>query len=210
MEKSPVRKRNTRGEGDRLRRELVSAARALLEETGNEDAVTLRAVARRAGVTAPSIYAHFGDAGAILLEVVQEAFGELAGALRAAGSGAATAAERLDALCAAYVQFAAGSPHRYRIMFGRHGSARTGAVAAPRPLHELAGAEAIGMLIEALSDCAADGSSASADPRADAVALWTGLHGYASARNALPAFPWPEGLLPAMVGRLAVLRGPAG
>ena len=48
-----VRPRNRRGEGARLRAEIVDAATALIDESGG-DALTLRAVARRAGISAPS------------------------------------------------------------------------------------------------------------------------------------------------------------
>lgn len=48
--------RNRRGEGALLRTEILTAATELIEAGGDERAVTLRAVARRAGIAAPSIY----------------------------------------------------------------------------------------------------------------------------------------------------------
>ncbi|MFE4174115.1 TetR/AcrR family transcriptional regulator [Streptomyces sp. NPDC056909] len=78
-----VRSRNRRGEGARLRADILAAATDLLDR-GDERAVTLRAVARQAGIAAPSIYPHFPDRPAIMLAVVREAFGELSGRLRAA------------------------------------------------------------------------------------------------------------------------------
>jgi AcrR family transcriptional regulator len=71
------RVRNARGEGDRLRSDIVGAARAILLEEGHEAAITLRAVARRVGIAAPSIYPHFPSAAAIVQAVVVEAFGDL-------------------------------------------------------------------------------------------------------------------------------------
>ena len=56
-----TRARNRRGEGARLRDDIVAAAVALLDETGDQAAVSLRAVARRVGIAAPSIYRHFAD-----------------------------------------------------------------------------------------------------------------------------------------------------
>jgi AcrR family transcriptional regulator len=50
------RVRNRRGQGGRLRTDIVTAAAELLDEAGTEQAVTLRAVARRIGIAAPSIY----------------------------------------------------------------------------------------------------------------------------------------------------------
>ena len=90
-----ARTRNRRGEGARLREDILAAATALLDELGTEEAVTLRAVARRAGITAPSIYSHFPDRQAILLAVVRDAFTELTETLREAA--ARTIAGRADA-----------------------------------------------------------------------------------------------------------------
>ena len=54
-----TRHRNPRGQGTRLSEDIVAGALALIERTGSAEAVTLRAVAREAGIAAPSIYAHF-------------------------------------------------------------------------------------------------------------------------------------------------------
>ncbi|CAM5674976.1 TetR family transcriptional regulator OS=Streptomyces antimycoticus OX=68175 GN=SANT12839_040660 PE=4 SV=1 [Streptomyces antimycoticus] len=72
-----ARARNRRGEGSRLREDIISAAAALLDETGDEHAITLRSVARKVGIAAPSIYPHFPDQPAIMLAVVQREFAEL-------------------------------------------------------------------------------------------------------------------------------------
>ncbi|MFI6990478.1 TetR/AcrR family transcriptional regulator [Nonomuraea wenchangensis] len=77
------RGRNRRGEGARLRADILTAATGLLDR-GGERALTLRAVAREAGVTAPSIYLHFPGRPAILLAVVHAAFAELARRIEAA------------------------------------------------------------------------------------------------------------------------------
>ena len=68
------------GDGDTVRGRIVGAARRLLEERGVEAAVTLRAVAREAGVSAPSIYHHFSDLNAVLDAVITEAYTEYAAA----------------------------------------------------------------------------------------------------------------------------------
>src|SRR4051812_4498331 len=80
----PVHTRNRRGEGGHLRRDILAAAVALLDETGDENALTLRAVARRAGISAPSIYPHFADRTTLMLTIVQDAFAELSGHLEKA------------------------------------------------------------------------------------------------------------------------------
>ncbi|MGY4970008.1 TetR/AcrR family transcriptional regulator, partial [Streptomyces nigrescens] len=57
-EQAAVRARNPRGQGERLREELLRATERLLEEVGSEDALSLRAVARAAGVAAPRLDRH--------------------------------------------------------------------------------------------------------------------------------------------------------
>ena len=79
-----ARQPNRRGEGVRLRSEILAAAAKILDATGDENAVTLRAVARAAGISAPSIYAHFPNRQAILLAVVEDAFSDLTDHLRTA------------------------------------------------------------------------------------------------------------------------------
>lgn len=200
MTSTTTRQRNRRGDGARLRADLVAAARSILEESGEDSAVTLRAVARRAGVAAPSIYAHFADRDAVLLEVVRESFEDLDARLEAAWESGGGSADRLLAICAAYTDFAVRHPHRYRLMFSRHGTGRQ-----PAPVRTSA-TQAIGVLVDAVGACAADGSSASGNPESDAVALWAGLHGFAGLHSAVPGFPWPEGVLEELARRLARLR----
>ena len=56
QEQAEVRRRNPRGQGDRLREEIISAASELIAESGDADQLSLRAVAKRIGIAAPSIY----------------------------------------------------------------------------------------------------------------------------------------------------------
>ena len=206
---TPVdRVRNRRGEGGRLRAEILRAGTELLDETGQEQSVTLRAVARRVGIAAPSIYGHFPDRESILLAVVQEAFGELTGALRdgrAAAGGEPVA--RLRAVSAAYLDFAQVRPQRYRVMFGGVWDATDAVLAATVTRAEVValGQDALTVLAEALRDCVDAGRSASTDPLGDAVALWVGLHGLAHQRAVVPNFPWPAGIAAQLVERLALL-----
>ena len=76
-----ARRRNARGQGVRLADDIVAGALALIERTGSDEAVTLRAVAREIGIAAPSIYAHFADREAIIMAVVVRVFDELSEAI---------------------------------------------------------------------------------------------------------------------------------
>jgi AcrR family transcriptional regulator len=200
------RPRNRRGEGAKLRTDILDAAAALLEETGDEQAVTLRAVARKVGISAPSIYRHFADRQAILLALAQEAFAELADRLAAAtGTDPAT---RLHAVCGAYLDFAATWPQRYQVMFGGlwNGAEAVEQAAVTDAEVGALGREALGVIVTALTDCVAAGGSTSTDPGADAVALWLGLHGLAQQRAVSTRFPWPADIVERLIAPLAHLR----
>ncbi|URM99465.1 TetR/AcrR family transcriptional regulator [Actinomadura madurae] len=72
---------------DRMRaatvREISETARRILVEEGAE-AVTLRAIAREMGMTAPALYRYFGSHGELLRHLVGDLFSELTGELHAA------------------------------------------------------------------------------------------------------------------------------
>ncbi|MFI1222476.1 MULTISPECIES: TetR/AcrR family transcriptional regulator [unclassified Streptomyces] len=201
-----ARARNRRGEGGLLREEIVAAAKELLDETGDDRAITLRSVARRVGIAAPSIYPHFPDQPAIMFAVVTQEFAGLAAGLRAAVEEAGDSPRRrLHAVCDAYLAFGRLHPERYRTMFGGlwmpdlDGSSVTaGDLAA-------LGAESMRILVDALGDCVEAGESTSTDVPADAVALWVGLHGLAHQRAVSPSFPWPEGIAARVITPLAHL-----
>ena len=84
-----VRERNRRGEGAKLRTDILAAATELLERTGSEEAVTLRAVARQVGISAPSIYSHFPEREAIVDAIVDDAFRDFNAAIKDASDAAA-------------------------------------------------------------------------------------------------------------------------
>lgn len=202
------RARNRRGEGAQLRGDILRAAQHLLDEAGGQ-AVTLRAVARRAGISAPSIYPHFSDPDAILFALAQDAFAALEQELRRAQEASGDATGRLRATCTAYLDFARTWPHRYRVMFGAVWDAREARERFPERSEELArlGTGSFAVLVDALAACVAAGGSTSVDPFADATALWVGLHGLAQLRAAAPLFPWPPHLEDRLVTQLARLGG---
>ncbi|MGV9211048.1 TetR/AcrR family transcriptional regulator [Micromonospora sp. RB23] len=200
-----TRARNKRGEGAQLREEIVDAAMKLLEDDTAQN-MTLRGVARQAGISAPSIYPHFPDVDSILLAVAQRAFGILEQELGVLDDE--DPVERLRAICAAYLTFAERRPHQYRVMFGAVWDAAQALERTPAMAEELAvlGMGAFEIFRRTLADCVAAGRSASADPFADATALWVGLHGIAQLRVAAPLFPWPAGLRDSVIDRMALLR----
>lgn len=185
---------NKRGEGAKLRDEIVAAASGILGSTGSDDAVTLRAVARAAGITAPAIYAHFADRYDILRTVVATTFAELAAALNAAAVAHEQPVERLLAVGHAYLDFAAEHPHHYRVLFERHrasGANLSGTSTVNTDVRTMVGADAFGVLLDATAACIDSGASAAHDPVETTDRVWIGLHGQATLQASLPWHPWP-------------------
>ncbi|MDJ0866963.1 MAG: TetR/AcrR family transcriptional regulator [Myxococcota bacterium] len=110
------RPRSTYHHGN-LRPALVSAGVELLEAEGVE-ALTLRAVARRAGVSHGAPYNHFADRQALLAAVATEGFEQLGASIATAAAGVTAPRERLRALARGYLAFPAAHPELYRLMFG--------------------------------------------------------------------------------------------
>jgi AcrR family transcriptional regulator len=177
----PARKPNRRGEGGKLRADILAAAAALIEETGSEQSVTLREIARRVGIAAPSIYEHFPSREAIVYAVIDDVFGQFRAAIAQAMDAQPDPPGRLRAGCAAYLRFADQRPGQYRVLFGRYQH-----LGRRPPGRTATWAEAFGQLAAALRDCASD------DPHGDAVTIWAALHGYATLRASLPTFGWPD------------------
>ncbi|MGH2866988.1 MAG: TetR/AcrR family transcriptional regulator [Solirubrobacteraceae bacterium] len=99
-----------------LRTALVRAAMELLEESGRT-ALSLRAVARRAGVSPAAPYRHYADREALVSAVAAVGYRELAARLAAAHPSPSTP-EQLASVAIVYVQFAVERPALFRIMFG--------------------------------------------------------------------------------------------
>ncbi|MEA5360831.1 TetR/AcrR family transcriptional regulator [Amycolatopsis sp., V23-08] len=206
-EKTATRTRNRRGEGSRLRDEIVAAAVELLDETGDASAVTLRSVARHIGIAAPSIYRHFPDQPAIVLAAVQHAFAELDVELRAARDTATGPRQRLFAICDTYLAFAEAHPGRYRTMFGGLWMPDLTESSVTETDLSTLGRASIDLLRDALADCVDTGAATSTDIAADTVALWLGLHGLAHQRAVAPNFVWPPDIAERVVSSLAHLTG---
>ncbi|MCX4233674.1 TetR/AcrR family transcriptional regulator [Streptomyces sp. NPDC020707] len=182
----------------------MTAAVALLDETGDESAITLRSVARRVGIAAPSIYRHFSDQPAIMLAVVRNAFAELDERLRAAVEAADdTPRARLTALCEGYLEFAEAHPGRYRTMFGGFWMPDPGASSVTAEDLGALGDASLRRLGDALQECVTAGVAASTDVAADVVVLWLGLHGLAHQRAVAPSFPWPPDIADRLIATLA-------
>ena len=100
-----------------LRRALVSLALKILSEDGVAG-LSLRAVARRAKVSAMAPYRHFADKEALLAAVAEHGFRQLTIRFSAAAAAAPDPRAALNALGVAYVVFACDEPSLFKLMFG--------------------------------------------------------------------------------------------
>ena len=186
MSEAAVRPRSARGKGAELRGELLRAAMDLLTETGEEDAVSLRAVAQRVGVSVPSIYLHFADKQALLDAVCEEVFEALHVQMRAAAADATDVFDGLRRQGVAYVQFAIANPEHYRIVLMRkHESPSTG-----DPADLMMASSAFREFVASVQECV-DVGVLEGDAASLALQLWAAAHGVAALLVAKPYFPWP-------------------
>lgn len=109
------RRRAPRGSGEQLRDEILDATTDLLLETGHEKLVSIRSVAKRVGVTPPSIYLHFADKNTLLDAVCARYFERLDEVMQQMARDHASTVDRLWAQGMAYVRFALQTPELYRI-----------------------------------------------------------------------------------------------
>jgi len=174
------RTRARRGEGGRLREELLDAAERLLVDAGSDDALTLRAVAAAAGVSTPSVYLHFADREALLEAVCIRVWGELESLFHE--SRGDDPFHSLGQFGRAYARFAIDHPVQYRVLLMR-----------PAIQENKAADACFRLMVEAVSACV-DSGLLHGDPRTLALQLWSAVHGAVSLVIAQPHLPWPENL----------------
>lgn len=163
---------NKGGKAD-VRRTLLDAAVRLIDEEGLA-ALSMREVARRAGVSHQAPYHYFADRGAILATLAEEGFHLLTMCLRQAAKGAKNAVTRLETGGAAYVHFALAHRAHFRLMF-RPELAGDG----DHPQRDVAGKTAYAEL-RALAAATAGPKASEAEVDAHASYHWAVAHGLAT------------------------------
>jgi len=99
-----------------LSRALVDAARRILEAEGAA-ALSLRAVAREAGVSPAAPYHHFKDKTELLEAVAHGGWEEMSEIIAEARRSASDPTEGIGNIGIAYVKFARENPALYRLMY---------------------------------------------------------------------------------------------
>lgn len=157
-----------------LREALLTATLELIESEGI-GAVSLRQVARAAGVSPGAPYHHFPDRAALLTALSDEGFRRLTTELRDAKSSAAGPVDALPAMIETYVHFARRNPAYFQLMFRpelkkSHKS----------PQGEEAAEEAFAVLQDTVEAGIAAGVLKPVDEDVLALTLWSLVHGLAS------------------------------
>ena len=175
-----------------LRRALLDAALAILRERG-PDALTLRGVARAAGVSQTAPYRHFADRAALVAGVAEDGFRRLLARMRQAVAAPPAPGETeragLQRLALAYLRFALEHPAEYRIMFGPAlGNAAAGAAvdsaaeeaSGPLPASFVeARASVFAFLRGGITHLQERGMVRAGDASATALSAWALMHGLA-------------------------------
>ena len=100
-----------------LRKALVDAALGILKEEGIQ-LLSLRGVARRAGVSPTAPYSHFKDKTCLLAAVARKGYLAMGKSMELEAMGTITAKERMLGMARGYVKFAIGEKELFQLMFG--------------------------------------------------------------------------------------------
>lgn len=177
-----------------LRNALIRTCLAVLVENGVE-ALSLREVARRAGVSHTACYRHFADREALLAAVAAEGFERLQQDLTAASIGAPDAVTALQRGLHAYLNFGYAHPQYVQLMFGIDMSAR-------QPALKDVTTKAFDALVQLVTAALPTGSAPKS--RSLALALWAEVHGLLVLSTALRLQDIAPGDQPGDAARLAL------
>jgi AcrR family transcriptional regulator len=166
-----VAKKRAYHHGD-LRRALLEEAVRIIAKKG-VDALTLRSVGARLGVSRTALYRHFADKSALLEAVASEGFRMLRLQLLDAWEHQGRNSAAFEDMGMAYVRFAVANPAHYRVMFG----GRVEQSVDPDLARE--GAGAFQALVDALVALQARGTVRSEQPLRLAQFIWATVHGIA-------------------------------
>ena len=169
--KSPAKQPSRYHHGN-LPQAMLQAAVRTIQKQGME-ALTLRGVGERLGVSRTALYRHFADKQALLAAVAAEGFRTLRTALAEAWESAGRGRAGFEAMGLAYVRFAVTHPSHYRVMFG--GAVRAGGTNSPGD----PGTDAFQVLLDAITEQQAQGLVHGDEPRQLALYIWAVVHGVA-------------------------------
>ena len=184
------RARNPRGQGDRLREDLIQAAVALLGQTGDPEDVSIRAVAKAAGVSPTAAYRHFEDRDDLIVAACGANFEHFTEYLVERFGHVDDPFDRLLAAGEAYLSFATEDPGRYRVLFSNPVTKSIGADKWPETM---AGDTAFAQLVSLVQACVDAGAQPlERDATYLAYQIWTWMHGIVDLPITHPMMEFPD------------------
>jgi AcrR family transcriptional regulator len=184
------RRRSARGDGGRVRDELIDAAEQLLVEHGSANAVSVAEIVRRVGVTAPMLYNHFADKDALFVAVHTRQMLQFRRYLQRAGRGAPTAVDGLERRGRAYIRYATTHRDAYKALFMSSGAVLDDPFSG-QPEHDLSAFDDLVVNVQASMD---EGSIPLGDAQLAARVVWAQVHGLASMLITMPTVTLGIGL----------------
>ncbi len=172
----PARRRNSTHYAGDLRRDLLDEALRAVESDG-PSSVTLRAVARRLGVSHAAPANHFPDKTALFTAIAVDGFALLEEAMARAVTAlpdSADAVTRLRTAGTAYMHFALAHRAHFEVMW------RNDLLHNHDPSLVAAGGATLHQLVGAVQAAQAEGWAADADPQAVTYLAWSVVHGLAT------------------------------
>lgn len=154
---------------------IVAVARAMIIEDGVE-ALSLRGVARRLGVTAPALYSHVDNKQALIRAVAEIEVGRLAADFESVDD--ADPVERIRAQSRAYVTYARENPELFNLILLAPPDLDVASLPPDAPLEMTT--QAFASASRAVDDAIEAGAIASDNPLLVALTLWSGAHGVAT------------------------------
>jgi len=157
-----------------LREQLIECGLRLIQEKGIQ-ALTLREIGSRLGVSRSAAYRHFEEKAAFLEAIREAGFIAFGDALLSAKEAAAPDfASRLDAMGAAYVRFATRHRAHFEVMFAE--------APDPRRASSAAGDRAFAILEDTIREGQSSGDVRPGDSKLLARAVWAQVHGVSMLR----------------------------
>jgi AcrR family transcriptional regulator len=173
---------NARGRGELLKAEIVETATRMLDDLADDEALSLRAVAREVSIAATSVYLHFPDRDALVLAVMRSCHEDMVRTGDEAEAAHDNPAAQLRARILAMCSWAQEHPGLYKVMHESKVNRR----------YDTRFKEVLGdRIVAAVQRCMDAGLAPNGDAVTVTVDLRTAVVGLLSSRINEPDAPWP-------------------
>jgi AcrR family transcriptional regulator len=184
-----------------LRADIIEATLRLLDELGDDQALSMRAVARAVGVAATSVYIHFSDRDALVLAALESAHRQLMAGADAAEAGSGDPVGKVRARLLYLGTWMREHPGHYKVLHESTINQR----------HDMTFKLELGKrTTESVRRCMDAGLAPADDPEVVSLDLRAAVQGAVSMRVNQPDLPWPPlaEQVDRLVAKLLLVRMP--